>query len=179
VIARLAGTLLVAATLLVACAGPASSPPGSAPEATDADGPFALTLAVSAGRYREREAITAWARLTYQGDRRAVQVAGSGSGIVTFLARQLDGPLAMGGGGTDDCQRYRIEVGVPQDKPFAKGVGFSADDPNADFYRAWVEDPVLWLPRGRWELSARAEFYEEDCGAVLRQMAASVTIEVE
>ena len=45
-------------------------------------------------------------------------------------------------------------------KGVRKSGGFSADDPNADFYRSFFADPLVHLPAGDWTLTAVASLVD-------------------
>jgi hypothetical protein len=94
----------ICAALLVAAAcgqGPTDGTP--APGGVDGlaeDGAFRLTIHAERPTYRTSEAIGISATLTYLGPEPTVDVLGSGTGLVGFALRQLDGHLKMGRGGT-------------------------------------------------------------------------------
>ena len=64
---------------------------------------------------------------------------------------------------TADCGQHEFPRLVPVAVPFRKTGGFSADDPNADFYRAFFADPVLRLPAGRWQVTASVSGFLVPC----------------
>jgi hypothetical protein len=145
-----------------------ANPPIEAPSisASDESGDFRLELVVEQDRYRAGQPILADATMTYIGPASSIGLLGSGTGIVTTSIRQLDGAIQQGGASTSDCVRYELLRDEPMHVPFSKSGGFADDDPLADFYRAFFEDPLLRLPAGRWEISASTGFYAggEDCG---------------
>ncbi len=69
-------------------------------------------------------------------------------------------------------------------QPIASGLnksgGFSADDPDAAFFRAFLNgDPVVRLPPGDWTITANAHFVEEaGCTGKVHLMTASIPIHV-
>lgn len=175
----------LAVVLLAACSmPPAPSLPATLPPdpdlvvATDSDGPFELTLGIGGMQYAEREPIEAWGRVIYAGPEPAVQIAVSGGGLVTFTGRQLDGRLRVGGISPMSCQQLVIDRGVPIDEPIDKGATWPETDPDAAFYQAWTRDPVYWLPKGTWEISAIADFALGDCSGPRRRLSAQLTIEI-
>lgn len=151
------GLLLVAATCGAA--------PGPLPvQVTDIDAGFRLTISTARTVYRSDEPIEVGATLTYIGPEGVAQVTGSGSGVVHFRLEHLDGPLDMAPVITADCARHRFVRGVPQQVPFQKSGGWSADDPNAAFWKAYFDDPLFRLPSGRWRVIAQAAFVVPECG---------------
>jgi hypothetical protein len=136
-------------------------------------------LQVGSTRYAANQPIDASATLTYLGPEAGVDLVGSGSGLVIFSVKQLDGGLDLGGGQTADCQTSRLDRDRPMLARFKKSGGWTGEDPNAAFLEAYFNDPVLRLPRGRWQITAAAEFYVGECGAASHALNADVTIAVE
>ncbi|HSL34022.1 MAG TPA: hypothetical protein VK871_10270 [Candidatus Limnocylindrales bacterium] len=164
-VARAAPIVALLAGLLVgACGG--DGPPEPTPGAVILDGRddgFLLVLRVAADVVDGGDPIDIDASLTWQGPAPRATVWGSGSGVVSFVLAQLDGDLSVGGAMTADCASHEFERLVPVEIPFTKSGGFSADDPHADFYRAFYADPVLRLPAGRWRLTATTVGYLQPC----------------
>jgi hypothetical protein len=80
-----------------------------------------------------------------------IVLSGSGSGIVFFSVTRLEDGLTLGDSlRTMDCAPHVIRE--PIVVPFAKSGGWSEDDPNADFLRAYFADPELRLPSGTWRI---------------------------
>jgi hypothetical protein len=148
--------------------------------ARDGDGgTFVLTLRADRAEYAADEPIDVKTGMAYEGPADGpLNLVGSGSGLVVHFIEQLDGDLAMGGFRTGDCRPYDFPTDAPSVVPFQKGAGWSVDDPNADFYRSWVEDPVLRLPRGKWRIVADGEFYVGECGGRLVRFQVELTITV-
>lgn len=167
---------MLAAMLLAGCS---PLPGGPGVEARDADETFELVLRVGSARYAVNQPIDLTATLSYLGPDPGVDLVGSGSGLIAYRARQLDGRLDIGGTSTADCQTYRLDRGRPIVERYSKSGGWSNDDPDAAFYRVFFADPVFRLPRGRWRISATAGFAVEECGGVIHGLAAEVTIVVE
>jgi hypothetical protein len=171
-----AALLLTAALALAGCD---MLPGGAGPVARDADQSFELLLRVGSTRYTANQPIDVSATLSYLGPEAGIDLVGSGSGLIGFTAKQLDGRLDITGGHTDDCRTYRLDRAQPMVVPYAKSGGWSNDDPDAAFYRAFFADPVFRLPRGRWQISATAAFTVGECGGPSHALDAAVTIVVE
>lgn len=78
-------------------------------------------------------------------------VSGSGSGIVFFsVTREEDGLTPGPPEMTSDC--VSRELPAETVVPFFPSNGYSADDPNADFKRAYQQSPELMLPAGTWRI---------------------------
>ncbi|MBA3779528.1 MAG: hypothetical protein H0X16_09575 [Chloroflexi bacterium] len=130
------------------------------------DGDFILTLTAGRTRYGANEPIEISATLEYTGSRNRVEIWGSGSGVVHFSLDEVEGNRDMRGAYRTSCQAYELRRNVPVSVPFSKSGGFSAGDPQANFWRQYLEDPALRLPAGRWDIRAAAEFdVGNDCSA--------------
>jgi hypothetical protein len=176
---RGAPVAVVLLTAALALAGCDILPGAGGPVARDADESFELVLRVGSTRYAVDAPIDASATLSYLGPEVGMDLVGSGSGLVSFSAKQLDGGLEMGGAQTANCQPYRLDRARPMEVPYTKFGGWSNDDPDAAFYRAFFADPGFRLPRGRWQISAGADFYVGECGGASHALGAEVTIVVE
>jgi hypothetical protein len=167
---RGAALLVAALTLVVlgsACgdALPSQNPggaseDGTAPvEARARDARFELVLRLPRLTWAAGEPIETEARLTYLGPADRIEISGSGSGLVLFGLESVEGPVRLLGAATADCVPRTIERNVPVVVPYRKSGGFSDDDPNAAWYRAFFADPLLRLSAGSWRLSATADGY--------------------
>ena len=179
---RVAGRLpglsigIIAAALVIVVAGLAlrplatatsSNPPSpssssGAPSSTASSGPvvgtvddgmFRLTLATPRGTYEPAEVIEPIATLTYLGPEASVKVFHAAQSI-GFRIEEVGGPRIMGGGMDEPCLSTLLAAHVPSAVPFAK-----AGVPDAEFDRAWYEDPVLRLPEGTWRIIAAMDIY--------------------
>jgi hypothetical protein len=71
------------------------------------------------------------------------------------------------------------DAGLPLSIPFIKNGGYSGDDPNAGYWKAFFDDPVLRLPAGRWRLSANFQGMTSDrCEGAMHRLQAAVTFDV-
>ncbi len=127
---------------------------------------FALELRLAENIVDAGQPIDLAATLTWEGPAGEATVWGSGGGPVMFSLKQLDGELAMEAVQTADCSPTVIARGAPFVVPYRKSGGWSADDPNADFYRTFFADPVLRRPAGQGRATAVASGYLAPCDAV-------------
>lgn len=172
---RLRGLAAVAAAgAIIAVVGACgAAPTPQPPNATEPSGQpivmdgrnagFALSLRVGNDAVDAGAPIDIAAVLTWEGADPRAMIWGSGGGPVSFGLEQIDGDLQMDAVQTADCAQHEYARGVPVAIPFRKSGGFSADDPNAAFYRAYFADPVLRLPAGSWRVTASASGYLVPC----------------
>lgn len=194
------GVGAVAATDLAATDGPTKTaapsaagpteptttePPPTDPSATDApaagiarDPLFHLTIESDRARYAADEPIAVAATLRYVGSDDRTRVTSSGGGLVAFAIEQLDGPIDMAPARTADCANYLYTRGDVEELPFQKSGGFSDEDPLADFWRDFFEDPELRLPAGEYRISAQGIYGPPECGTE-HTLEASIVIVVE
>lgn len=139
-------------------------------------GDFHLSIGSGRREYLAGEAVEIDAELRYFGPADSIELNGSNSGLVAFRIEQLDGDLATGPGWDDACQGYELSMDTPLQVPFEKSGGYSHDDPNAEFYRDFFEEPELRLPPGIWRISAIAHFAIGECGGEQVELTASLIV---
>jgi hypothetical protein len=149
--------LFLGALIVVAC-GAFPQPTGALHSET-ASGPFLLTLDLQKGTWAAGEQITGQASLVLtQGD--AVDLGGSGGGVIAFSYAEIGGRRRLDPIWTADCAPHLLTAQKPFTEPLAKSGGFSNDDPDAEFYRAFLTAPTVALPAGIWQIGAVASFVE-------------------
>jgi len=164
--------VLVAGCIQGAGAPGQASPPGSSSTSptpsrvTKSDGTFEVTISTPNAHVAPNEPITIRTTLTYVGPKPSIEAAGSGGGLVAFSLEEVGGTRSIHSAITADCRTgYRFTRGVPVEQRFGKSGGFSQEDPNADFIRTYLTDPVLRLPAGRWRVVADLNASEGTCTA--------------
>ena len=125
---------------------------------------FRLDLRTDKRTYTTDEPITASATLTYTGPDETERLW-HGNPLVTFQLTQIGGRLEMAGLIDPICTSTVVTRNVPIELSYGKMVGWNGDDPNAAFYKQWVNDPTFSLPAGTWELTATGAFQVGQCGA--------------
>jgi hypothetical protein len=162
-----AAALAIGAVVVATC-GQAPVPTPSGPtdqpivlEGRDAG--FVLSMRIGSGVVDAGAPIDISATLMWEGANASASIWGSGSGPVSFGLEEIDGDIVLGGAMTSDCQQDEFRRLVPVPVPFQKSGGWSAEDPNAAFYRTFFADPVLRLPAGRWRVTANAGGYLLPC----------------
>jgi hypothetical protein len=180
---RLFVTLAVLGALVVACGGqPAQPTEPSQPEgpvrAVDTQAPFQLVFSLPSTTFTAGEAIEGEAMLSLTAPG-AVELGGSGGGLLGFEFREVGGRRHIEPAWMADCVPHRLADDRPIVSGITKSGGFSADDPEAAFYRAFFADPLVRLPAGEWEISAIASIVEgADCSGPAGSLRASIRVTV-
>lgn len=153
---------------------------GAASDATEiTGGEFSLTLSAQATQYSTDDPIDIQAQLLYEGDQPTIDLSGTFSLVNGFGIEQLDGDLDMGPGWDLPCVQHQLQAGEPLTVQFQKSAGWSRGDPNADFYRDWLADPLLHLPAGTWLVAAYSDFLAGGgCSGERVQMQSSIVVTV-
>jgi hypothetical protein len=138
-----------------------------------------VVLQASNGHFAAGAPIGLGTELSYLGSQPRLNLVGSGSGLVQVSLQQLDGNLRIEGAATADCAPHAIAPGAPLAQLYVKSGGWSGEDPNAAFYKAFFADPLLRLPRGAWRIVAIAQFYVDECGGQSHELQATLDLQVE
>jgi hypothetical protein len=124
------------------------------------------------------DAIMGVATLSVAGIQSTV-LGGSGSGLIGFDYREVGGRRHVEPASTLDCASYPIGPADPISKPIGKSGGFDGADPDAAFYRAFLQGPDVRLPPGEWQITAIATFIDaEGCDGQSYSIEAPLTITV-
>jgi hypothetical protein len=168
--------------VIAGCAGAAPAPtsaPSSTPRhAEDVQGPFRLVFELAATTWKAGDPIDGVATLALVNGA-AVDLGGSGGGLFGFDFAEVNGTRHVASVSTADCAPYRLEPTKPMTSVIRKSGGFSADDPDAAFYRAFLTDPVVRLPAGDWKITAIASFVEgKGCSGASRTLNAPIRVHI-
>lgn len=145
--------------------------------ATVVNDDFTLTITTDNSVYAADEEITCEALLTYTGSEETTVY--SSSPLVAF---GIEGGLFDGGFAREDMlMSTAFAPGEEKVLPFQKSGGWSADDPNADYFEAFYADSALVLPPGEYTLSAVMEYStdENDVVGTQQTLIAFVNITVD
>jgi hypothetical protein len=163
--------------VVTACAAGPSSASGPVRD-EDRESGFLLTISTPHLAWGANQPISVSAELSYLGPG-TINVSGPGPGPhVKFAVVELTGDREMQGAWLMACQHWTMTRGHLA-VPFAKSGGWSAEDPDAAFYEAYIDDPEFRLPPGRWEVSAIAPFSIGECTGQSVYLKASVTLTVQ
>lgn len=168
---------IVLAVMLAACAGPAPSPTSSPASAEDVEGLFHLVFTLPRTTWSAGESIEGGSRLALSA-LGPVTIVGSGGGVLGFGFAEVGGHRQMGPAMTADCATHRIAGDEPIVTPITKSGGYSTDGPDAAFYRSFFADPLVHLPQGEWDITAVAEFVENECGGLKHTLQATIRVRV-
>jgi hypothetical protein len=182
VIHRAVATVL-ALGLVVACSSAPTSGPRTSPqpaEQTAEDAQFRLTFRMASSIQHAGEPIDLQTTLAYLGTDVAVIVGSDWSPPVWFGLEHIDGDLDLDGPiSLLTCQLTPLDAGVPLQIPFIKNGGYSSDDPDAAYWKAFFDDRVFRLPAGRWRLSANFQGMTSDrCEGAIHRLRAALTFDV-
>lgn len=158
----------------------AQAPSGSEAAAvgTDVEGRFRLTLTLPRSSWRSNEPIDGTARLMLT-EGAATTLHGSGSGMIAFSFREIGGTRSVGPAVPADCASHPIAPEAPIVSPIVKSGAWADSDPNAAFYRAFLNDPLVRLPAGDWDIVVIAEFGDgATCTASPFSLETSVRVHV-
>ena len=173
----------MAAICLVAGCGadttmPSLGPTSARERAEDVVGSFRLVFELPRATWRTVEPIDGVASLEVGGGI-GKDIGGSGGGLLGFDFVEANGTRSMTSIWSADCAPYRLEPGRPMKSAIKKSGGFSADEPNAAFYRDFLADPIIRLPAGDWTITAVAIFVEgKECRGTSRSLAAPILVHI-
>jgi len=168
---------------VVTSPAPSSAPsadPSSAPQhAQSIDGHFRLDLELPKTIWTAGEPIEGTATLSLA-DATSADIGTSGGGPIAFAYIDPKGKHDVEPAWTNDCRSTQLKSDQPIASGLSKSGGFSADDPDAAFFRAFLNgDPIVRLPPGDWTITANAHFVEEaGCTGKVHLMTASIPIHV-
>jgi hypothetical protein len=181
---RLASAFLL--IVAVGCGGAPgaapTSPPGTEPAQparaeSGGSGGYRVLLELPTAAWRAGVAITGNARLERLED--GLQISGSGGGPIGFEYREVGGRRHLSAVWDASCGVHTLTRDAPINEPLGKSGGWSNDDPDADFYRDFLQAPDVRLPAGVWDVSAVAMFYEgRECEGAEHQIRATIRITV-
>ncbi len=168
---------IVLAVILGACAGSTPSTTDSPATAEDAEGLFHLAFTLPRTTWGAGESIEGQSRLSLSAVG-PVTIVGPGGGVLGFGFAEVGGRRQMGPAMTADCATHWIAGDEPILSPITKSGGYSTDGPDAAFYRAFFADPLVHLPAGEWDITAVAEFAEDECGGPAHSLKATIRVRV-
>lgn len=161
---------ILIAVIVVGCAsgpgstiGPGPTTAEPRPTATTVDGRFRLDLDLAAASIRSTDGLTGSATLSVtEGGPAPIKAASGGPIAFTFV--EVGGTRRLEAGFDAACAPYSLAPGAPIVAPLSKFGAWSQDDPNAEFYQGFFDDPEIHLPAGTWDVNATAWFSEVECG---------------
>ena len=174
---RSAALLLV--LLVSACGGNQSTPLGSPdPVSTTAtQGRFVLVFTIDRTTVHPTDSISGTANLTLLTPGSATVTGSSNLTLFEFTE--------VGGNGRDvvpigpsDCAPQQVASREPLVTPIAKS-GTVPGGPDADWYKQFLADPAIRLPKGDWDITAIAGFFDGlGCSGARYDLQATVRVHV-
>ena len=137
---------------------------------------FLLTIYVDKDTVRGGEEVVCYAELEYVGTQTLTVLHSDPLLVFGVLGGLLDGSYAV----QDSLNRTEFAPGEVARFDFAKSGGYSADDPNAPFLRAFYAEKALILPPGSYTIFAIVEYStdEDDMIGTQRKMRAGIVVTV-
>lgn len=172
-------TIMLLITALSACSSIAKDTTTSE---TAYNEDFRLTITVDKSVYKTDEPIDCYATIEYKGKEPFTVYHADPLMVFSIEGRNyFHGDYAR----NDVLERTTFESedeSLPDERriEFQKSGGWSADDPDADFYEAFYKDKELRLPAGEYALSAQIEYStdENDVVGSMHMLSATVTVRV-
>lgn len=173
---RSAALLLV---LLVSACGNQSTPLGSPNpiSTTTTQGRFVMVFTIDRTTVHPTDAISGATSLTLLTPGAATVTGSSNLAIFEFTE--------VGGSGRhvvpirpSDCAPQQVASREPLVTPIAKSGSVPAG-PDADWYTQFFADPVVHLPKGDWDITAIADFFDgQGCSGAHYDLQATVRVHV-
>ena len=161
---------------------PAAPTPNIAPKpnatsvsASATDGLYSLELRSARAVYLESDVIEISGAFIYSG---AVAIDVQGFKPLVFGVVEPVYGIDLAMATTLECSHKTLEPGERIEIEFRKGGGVSASDPEYEFKKAYLQDPVFRLPPGTWHIRLAGWLYEGQCGDPKTQLAAEIEIVV-
>jgi hypothetical protein len=169
--------ILLLALILAAC--------GSAPvastfvpvTASSTSGKFVLSFSIERGTVRPNEAIVGIATLSLLGPGGAT-ITGSGT-LFGFEFSEIGGSGRHVEPVNDAvCAPHRLTSTSPLSSEILKS-GAILDGPNAAWYREFLTDPLVHLPKGDWDITVTSTFFDaEGCSGPKFDLRTTVRVHV-
>jgi hypothetical protein len=172
----------LAALILAGCSVGPTTPADRSPDPTHStveDGRFRVAFIVARTTLRPGDAIDGVATLSLLQNGPGA-LSGSGTGVFGFSFHEVGG----GGRGIDpvftaDCTPYRIGVEQPITSAIIKSGAVSGAEPDAAFKSSFLDDPIVRLPIGMWDITAQAGFVDgANCEGEGHSIKATVRVQV-
>lgn len=176
----LLGALAALALALSACRPSLTTPADVTPDpigASMTQGRFMLTFGVERATLRPGDPVVGTATLALLGPGGAT-ITGSSS-LLGFEFTEIGGNGRHVAAVFDGaCGPHRVTSTSPINSPIIPG-GAAVDGPDAEWYRQFLTDPVVHLPKGDWDITASSDFFDgQGCSGLRFDLRASVRVHV-
>jgi hypothetical protein len=128
------------------------------------DGPFRLTISIPHASYPVGTAITGiTASLEYTGPAGSISISHAKQ-LLGFAVASEDGRHRTEPAWAQSCGRSELSGKAPASAAFVKSGGYFPEASDYPWLQTYFGNPSLVLDRGRWTITAVAQFDEGDCG---------------
>jgi hypothetical protein len=155
----------------------ATMPSSGVVHASTTDGSFMLEIESPKARYLPGEPIDLAATLRYLGTRPIELWVPGGSPLAFGIVEPVNG-LTLSPSWRLSCTPMDLVPKRSIEQAFTKSGGFDGDDPRAVEWRAFFDEPELFLPEGTWHPYVQATFSVGECGSGDVTIRAQIEIEV-
>lgn len=126
------------------------------PKLIHKDDLFEMKLNIAKTNFKVGEPIVYSASLNYIGDNKSIIIWG---GHTYILFSVTDGKkITMEGVNTAELTATKLNQREKHEYPFFKSGGYSANDPDAGFWKKFYEEKDLILPAGTYLITVRSDF---------------------
>jgi hypothetical protein len=135
---------------------PATKKLMSEPKLIHKDDQFEMKLNIAKTKFKVGEPIVYSASLTYIGNNKSILIWG---GHTYILFSVTDGKkIKMEGVNTLELTATKLNQGETHEYPFFKSGGYTANDPDAGYWKKFYAEKDLILPAGTYLITARSFF---------------------
>lgn len=152
----IATSLLIILTLFAGCRQEATLKIAASDENVQSKNLFDLKLYSDKQIYKVDEKISIWATIEYTGDSSEIKIWHGEPYLVFSITDGKD--FNLEGVVLDILKSTTLKKGTIYRHGFIKSGGYSADDPNAGFWKKFFEEKDLYLPEGEYTIKVSSAF---------------------
>ncbi|WP_026672859.1 hypothetical protein [Alkalihalobacterium bogoriense] len=118
---------------------------------------FKLSLFTNKAVYKENEQVNIWADFGFFGEEEKMTI-GHAMHYLGFHIEQTDGDLSFPYMMPEPYVLTTLKQGEWEKTDYEKSTGFDGGDPNAAFYKKWLEEDEVTFPPGTYKVTVVAHF---------------------
>ncbi|UOE93888.1 hypothetical protein [Alkalihalobacillus sp. LMS39] len=118
---------------------------------------FKLSLFTNKAVYKEKEPVDIWAEFGFFGEEETMTI-GHAMHYLGFYIEQTDGDLTFPYMMPEPYILTTLKQGEWEKTDYEKSTGFVGGDPNAAFYKKWLEEDEVTFPPGTYKVTVVAHF---------------------